>query len=99
MNLKPLGERVIAKPVAAEEKTRSGIVLPDAAKEKPQEAIVVAVGEGKLMESGSRIPLDLKEGDRIIYAKYAGVEFKRDGEEYLILNGEKDILAVIEQED
>lgn len=96
MNLRPLGERVIAKAVAAEVKTKSGIVLPDAAQEKPQEAIVVAVGNGKLMENGSRVPLDLKAGDRIVYAKYAGMEFKRDGEEYLILNGEKDILAVIE---
>lgn len=96
MFLRPLGEKVVVRPLAAEQRTKGGIVLPDTAQEKPQQAVVVAVGNGKLLENGSRVPLDLKEGDKVIYAKYAGVEFKVDEEELLILNGEKDILAVIE---
>lgn len=96
MQLKPLGDRVVIKPLAAEEKTASGIVLPDTAKEKPQEAEVIAVGNGRIMENGQRVAIDVKVGDRIIYSKYAGTEFKIDGEEHLILN-ERDILAIVEK--
>ena len=82
--LKPLGERVVVQAVEREEVTRSGIVLPDTAKEKPQEGKVVAVGPGKLLDSGKHVALDVKEGDRIIYSKYSGTEFKLDDQEYLI---------------
>ncbi|MCL5264168.1 MAG: co-chaperone GroES [Chloroflexi bacterium] len=92
--LKPLGDRVLVKPSAKEEVTKSGIVLPETAKEKPQEGKVVAVGPGRLDETGKRVPVDVKEGDTVIYAKYAGTEIKLDAEEYLIL-GEKDILAIV----
>ncbi len=92
--IKPLGDRVVVRATPREEVTRSGIVLPDTAKEKPQEGEVVAVGPGRVSEDGKRIPVDVKEGDRVIYAKYAGSEIKLDNEEYLIL-GEKDILAVL----
>ncbi|CCQ98681.1 chaperonin small subunit [[Clostridium] ultunense Esp] len=92
--LRPLGDRVIVEPAAKEEKTASGIVLPDTAKEKPQEGRVVAVGNGRL-EDGKRVPLDVKEGDKVIFSKYAGTEVKYDEKEYLILR-ESDILAVIE---
>jgi chaperonin GroES len=94
MNLKPLADRVIVKPVEKEEKTKSGIVLPDTAKEKPQEGLVVAVGPGKLSEDGKRVDMEVKNGDRVIYSKYAGTEWKDKGQEYLILR-ESDILARI----
>ncbi|MDO8670864.1 MAG: co-chaperone GroES [Dehalococcoidia bacterium] len=90
--LKPLGDRVIVKPLAKEEVTKSGLVLPDTAKERPQEGTIVAVGPGKL-EEGKRIPMDVKEGDRVLYAKYAGTEVKVDDEDLLIMS-EKDILAI-----
>src|SRR5438132_1346280 len=94
MNLRPLGDRVVIKPVEREERTKSGIVLPDTAKEKPQEGMVEAVGNGRFIEaSGKREPLDVKVGDRVVYAKYAGSEIKLDETEYLIVS-EKDILAV-----
>ncbi|MFZ5626274.1 MAG: co-chaperone GroES [Bacillota bacterium] len=93
--IKPLGDRIVIKPLASEEVTASGIVLPDTAKEKPQEGEVVAVGKGRLLENGERIAPEVKAGDRVIYSKYAGTEVKYEGEEYLILN-ERDILAVIE---
>lgn len=93
MNIKPLADRVIIKALPMEEKTKSGIIMPDTAKEKPQEGEVVAVGPGK-MEKGARVALDVKTGDRVIYSKYAGTEVKFDGEEYLILK-ESDILAII----
>lgn len=93
MNIKPLADRVIIKALPLEEKTKSGIIMPDTAKEKPQEGKVVAVGPGKL-EKAERIPLDVKVGDRVIYSKYAGTEVKYDGEDYLILK-ENDILAII----
>jgi chaperonin GroES len=93
--LKPLGDRVVIQALEREEMTRSGIVLPDTAKEKPQEGKVIAVGPGRLLESGERVTLDVKEGDRIIFSKYSGTEFKLDGEEYLILS-ERDILAVLD---
>ena len=94
MGLKPLGDRVVVKPMSREEVTKSGIVLPDTAKEKPQEGTVIAVGGGRVLDSGQRLAVDLKEGDRVLFAKYAGTEFKRAEEELLILS-EKDILAVV----
>lgn len=93
MNLKPLADRVIVKALPLEEKTKSGIIMPDTAKEKPQEGEIVAVGPGRI-EKGERIPLDVKAGDRVIYSKYAGTEVKYDGQEYLILR-EADIQAII----
>jgi len=90
--LQPLADRVLVKPMEKEEKTKSGIYLPDTAKEKPQEGEVMAVGPGKLDENGKRIPMDLKVGDRVIYAKYGGTEIKVDDEELIILR-ESDILA------
>lgn len=93
MNIQPLADRVVIKALPMEEKTKSGIIMPDTAKEKPQEGEIVAVGPGK-MEKGERIALDVKVGDRVIYSKYAGTEVKYDGQEYLILK-ENDILAVI----
>ncbi len=92
--LKPLGDRIIIELVESEEKTASGIVLPDSAKEKPQEGKVVAVGTGRVLESGERVALDVAVGDRIIFSKYAGTEVKFQGVEYLIVR-ENDILAVI----
>lgn len=94
MNLKPLGDRVIVKPIVKEEVTKGGIVLPDTAKEKPQEGEIMAVGPGKLTDDGKRIEMDVKKGDRVIYAKYAGTEWKYENQEYLILR-ESDILAKI----
>ncbi len=92
--LKPLGDRILIELIEAEEKTSSGIVLPDSAKEKPQEGKVIAAGTGRVLENGQRIDLEVKEGDRIIFSKYAGTEVKYEGNEYLILR-ESDILAVI----
>ena len=92
--LKPLGDRVIIELVESEEKTASGIVLPDTAKEKPQEGKVVAVGTGRVLDNGERISLEVAQGDRIIFSKYAGTEVKYEGNEYLILR-ESDILAII----
>jgi len=92
--IRPVGDRVVVKPAPKEEVTRSGIVIPDTAKEKPQEGIVIAVGTGRLLENGERSPIDVNEGDRVLFAKYGGTEFKLDGEEYLVLK-ESDILAVV----
>jgi chaperonin GroES len=93
LNVTPLADRVIVKPLTREEVTKGGIVLPDTAKEKPQEGKVVAVGPGRLSEDGSkRIPMDVEKGDTVIYAKYAGTEWKYEDEEYLILR-ESDIQA------
>ena len=92
--LKPLGDRVVIELVESEEKTASGIVFPETAKEKPQEGKVVAVGSGRVLESGERVALEVKAGDRIIFSKYAGTEVKYEGTDYLILR-ESDILAVI----
>jgi chaperonin GroES len=94
MTLKPLGDRVVVKAIEEEERTAGGIVLPDTAKEKPQQGEVVAVGSGKLLDNGERVPLEVKAGDRIIYAKYGGTEVKVKGEEYLILR-DSDILAIV----
>jgi chaperonin GroES len=97
LNLRPLADRVVVKPVERDEMTKSGIVLPDTIKEKPQEGIIEAVGNGRYNEqTGVRVALDVKVGDRVMYAKYAGSEVKIDDIEYLIL-GEKDILAVVEK--
>ncbi len=92
MKLEPLGDRVIVKPIEREERTKSGIVLPDTAKEKPQEGEVLAVGPGRVGEDGKRIPMEIEVGDRVIFAKYAGTEYEVDDEKYLILR-ESDILA------
>jgi len=94
MKLRPLGDRVVIKPLPREEMTKSGIVLPDTAKEKPQEGEIIAAGPGRL-EDGKRQALDVKVGDKVLYAKYAGTEFKLEEDELLILS-EKDILAVLE---
>ncbi len=95
MGLRPLGDRVVIRPLAREEVTKSGIVLPDTAKEKPQQGEVLAVGPGRILDSGERVNMDVKESDRVLFAKYAGTEFKLEEEELLILS-EKDILAVME---
>lgn len=94
MKIKPLADRVVVKPLESEEVTKSGIVLPDTAKEKPQEGKVIAAGPGRLLENGKRAKMDIKEGDRILYTKYGPSEVKISGEEYLIVK-EEDILAVI----
>jgi chaperonin GroES len=90
--IQPLGDRVVIKAIEQQEVTKGGLVLPDTAKEKPQDGEVIAVGPGKLTDDGKRIALEVKKGDRVIYAKYAGTEIKLDGEEYIILR-EADILA------
>jgi len=93
-DIRPLADRVLVEPVEKEETTASGIVLPETAKEKPQEGVVLAVGPGRLMDDGTRAPMEVKVKDRVLYAKYSGTELKRDDKKYLIL-GEKDILAVL----
>lgn len=92
--LKPLGDRVVIKPQAREEMTKSGIYLPDTAKEKPQEGTIIAIGDGRVTEDGKKVAMIVKVGDKVLYAKYAGTEFKQDEDELLILS-EKDILAVL----
>jgi chaperonin GroES len=94
INYEPLADRVIVKPIAKEEVTKGGIVLPDTAKERPQEGEVIAVGPGRLSEDGKRIPVDVQKGDRVIYAKYGGTELKYEDVEYLVLR-ESDILAKV----
>ena len=93
--LRPLGDRVVIQPTPREEMTKSGIVLPDTAKEKPQEGKVLSAGPGRLTDEGKREPMDVKEGDTVLYAKYAGTEFKIEGDELLIVS-QKDILAIVE---
>ncbi len=95
--LRPLGDRVVIRPTPREEMTKTGIFLPDTAKEKPQEGEIIAVGPGRF-DDGTREPMDVQEGQKVLYAKYAGTEFKVDGEEYLIVS-QKDILAVVETGD
>jgi chaperonin GroES len=95
VKLKPLGDRVVLKLVEKEEKTRGGILLPDTAKEKPQKGEVLAVGSGKMLDSGEKIPLDVQVGDKVIFGRYSGTEVKVEGEEYLIVS-ERDILAVVD---
>ncbi len=95
--LRPLGDKIVVKPIEEEEKTPSGIFLPETAKEKPQQGEVIAVGPGRWNnEKGERIPLDVKVGDRVIFAKYSGTEVKLDGEKYLIMS-ESDVLAIVEK--
>ena len=93
--LKPLGDRVVVRPTPREEMTKSGIVLPDTAKEKPQEGSVVAVGPGRILDDGKREPMDVQVGQKILYGKYAGTEFKLEDEELLIVS-QKDILAIVD---
>ena len=93
--LRPLGDRVVVQPSAHEEMTKSGIVIPDTAKEKPQEGKILAVGPGRVLDDGKREQMDLKKGDKVLYARYAGAEFKVDGEDLLIVS-QKDILAIVE---
>jgi chaperonin GroES len=93
--IKPLGDRVVIKVLEGEMKTKSGIVLPDTAKEKPQEGEIIEVGTGKVLDNGQRVALDVKVGDKIIFSKYAGTEVKYEGQEYLIVS-ERDILAVVQ---
>jgi len=95
MNIRPLGDRILVKRIQEEEKTKGGIIIPDTAKEKPQEGRVVAVGKGKMSEDGKLLVPDVKAGDRILFGKYAGSEIKLEGEEHLILR-EDDILGVLE---
>lgn len=92
--IKPLGDRVVLKLIEQEQRTESGIVLPDTAKEKPQQGEVVAVGSGRILDNGQRVELEVNVGDKVIFSKYAGTEVKIDGEEYLIVN-ERDILAIL----
>jgi chaperonin GroES len=93
--LKPLGDHVLVKPLSKEEKTRGGIILPDTAKEKPQAGEVIAVGPGRVLDNGTRVQPEVKTGDKVIYAKYGGMEIKLEADEYLILR-ETDILAIKE---
>ena len=95
MKVKPLHDRLIIKALEEEEKTKGGIIIPDTAKEKPVEGKVIAVGAGRIKKDGTKMPLEIKKGDRVLYAKYGGTEIKMDGEEYLMMR-EDDILAVIE---
>jgi len=95
MTIRPLQDRILVKRLEEQEEKRGGIIIPDTAKEKPQEGKVIAVGNGKVLETGQRVPLDVKAGDRVLFGKYAGSEVKIEGEEYLILR-EDDILGVLE---
>ena len=96
MNLKPRGDRIVVKVRSREEKTKGGIVLPDTAKEKPTEGEVIAVGTGKVLDNGQKLPIEVKVGDRIIFSKYAGTEVKLDGEDYVIFS-ERDVLAIVDK--
>jgi chaperonin GroES len=95
MKVKPLHDRLIIQTLEEEEKTKGGIIIPDTAKEKPVEGKVIAVGAGRIKKDGTKMPLEIRKGDRVLYAKYAGTEIKMDGEEYLMMK-EDDILAIIE---
>ena len=97
MKLKPLGDRIVVKVLSEEKKTKGGIVLPDTAKEKPTEGEVLAVGTGKILDNGTKQPVEVKVGDHIIFSKYAGTEVKVDGEE-LVIFSERDVLAIIEKQ-
>jgi chaperonin GroES len=94
MNLKPLGDRIVVEPAEREERTASGIILPESAKEKPQEGEVLAVGPGRRDDDGERVPMDVKKGDRVLYAKYSGTEVKVDDKKLLIMK-ESDVLALV----
>ncbi|MCI7403846.1 MULTISPECIES: co-chaperone GroES [unclassified Pyramidobacter] len=95
MQLKPLADRIVVKVVSGEEKTKSGLYLPDTAQEKPQEGEVIAVGTGRILDNGQKLPLEVKVGDRIVFSKYSGTEIKLDGEK-LVIFSERDVLAVID---
>ncbi len=95
IQIRPLGDRVVVKPLEQEEKTRGGVILPDSAKEKPNRGKVVAVGNGRVNDDGKRVALDVAEGNVVLYGKYSGTEIKLEGEEYVILQ-ERDILAIFE---
>jgi len=95
MDLRPLHDRIMVKRLEEQEQMRGGIIIPDSAKEKPQQASVVAVGNGKMLENGKRVPVEVKAGDRILFGKYSGSEIKIEGQEYLILK-EEEILGVLE---
>jgi len=94
VNITPLGERIVIKVLESEERTKSGILIPDTAKEKPQMGEVKAVGTGKMLENGQKVALDVKVGDKVLFAKYAGTEVKLDGEEFMVLK-ESDVLAIV----
>nr|HID59774.1 co-chaperone GroES [Desulfobacterales bacterium] len=96
MNIRPLQDRIIVKRTEEEEKTKGGIIIPDTAKEKPSQGLVVAVGSGRILEDGTKLPLDVKKGDRVLFSKYTGTEVDIDGEEHLIMR-EDDVLGVIEK--
>ena len=96
MKIRPLQDRVIVKRVEEEERTKGGIIIPDTAKEKPQEGQIIAVGPGKVADDGKKIPMEVKAGDRVLFGKYSGTEIKIDGEEHLIMR-EDDILGIIEK--
>jgi chaperonin GroES len=96
MNIQPLGDRILIKPLEAEDKTKGGILLPDTAKEKPQEGKVVAVGKGRTLESGKVEPIEVKVGDIVLYGKYSSTEISRDGDDYLFVK-EEDILAIVKK--
>ena len=97
INLRPLADRLIVEPIEQEEKTASGIILPETAKEKPQEGTVLAVGPGRRDEEGKPIPMDVKEGDRVLYAKYAGTKFKLPDDRKVLVLKESDVLAIVEK--
>jgi chaperonin GroES len=92
-SIKPLGDRALVEPLERQEMTKSGIVLPDTAKEKPQEGTIVSVGSGRVLEDGTKVPMEVKKGNKVLYGKYAGTEIKIEGKDYLIVS-ERDILAI-----
>jgi chaperonin GroES len=96
VNLKPLGDRLVVEPIEREETTAAGILLPETAKEKPQEGRVLAVGPGRTDDNGNRVEMEVKEGDRVLYAKYAGTEVKLEGDRKVLIMKESDILALVE---
>ena len=96
MNIRPLHDRLIVKRLAEEEKTKGGIIIPDNAKEKPQEGEVIAVGSGKILQDGQRVPLQVKKGDRVLFGKYSGNEIKVDGDDFLMMR-EDDVLGILEK--
>lgn len=96
MNIRPLNDRLIVKRLEEEEKTKGGIIIPDNAKEKPSQGEVIAVGSGKVLEDGKKLPLEVKKGDRVLFGKYSGTEIKVDGNEYLMMR-EEDVLGVVEK--
>ncbi|MBI2264771.1 MAG: co-chaperone GroES [Armatimonadetes bacterium] len=94
VKLQPLGDYCLVKPIQGEEKTKGGVILPDTAKEKPQEGEVLAVGSGRVLDSGQKIPMEVKIGDRVLYGKYSGTEIKLEGDDFLLIH-EKDLLAIM----